>query len=401
MHSDTRGRFAQAFVRLTEPMIFNKRFVTLGVLAVITVLLGWQATYLKIDAGFEKQIPLQHPYIQIYKQYEREFGGANTTLVALTQNEGTIYNAEFMATLRALTDAIYFTPGVDRSRVSSIFTPDVRYLEVVEGGFAGGNVVPADFTPTPDMLARVQANVEKAGIIGRLVANDQSGAMVFSELLERHPVTGERLDYIATAHRLEAIRGRFTSPTRYRYTLKDDSGALKAGALVRTAYRDEGGLFFAFKTFEVRGEDADGQEVIQQLPGRKLEVVEEANPDYNPNIDIHIIGFTKAVGDIADSALEVFSYFGITVVLVWLLLAWYCGSFMVAAIPTACGLLAVTWELGLLHLFGFGLDPFAILMPFIVLAISTASRSPTSGSTSRRTTASAPLTRRWPPTGGW
>jgi predicted RND superfamily exporter protein len=371
MHSDTRGRFAQAFVRLTEPMIFKRRFVTLSVLAVITVILGWQATYLKIDAGFEKQIPLQHPYIQIYKQYEREFGGANTTLVALTQNEGTIYNAEFMATLRALTDAIYFTPGVDRSRVSSIFTPDVRYLEVVEGGFAGGNVVPADFKPTPEMLARVQANVEKAGIIGRLVANDQSGAMVFSELLERHPVTGERLDYIATAHRLEAIRGRFTSPKRYTYTLKEDSGPLKAGALVRTAYRDEGGLFFAFKSFEIRGQDADGQEVVQQVPGRKLEVVEEPNPDYNPNIDIHIIGFTKAVGDIADSALEVFSYFGITVVLVWLLLAWYCGSFKVAAIPTACGLLAVSWELGLLHLFGFGLDPFAILMPFIVLAIST------------------------------
>ena len=30
-------------------------------------MLGWQASHLTLDAGLEKQIPLQHPYIQIYK----------------------------------------------------------------------------------------------------------------------------------------------------------------------------------------------------------------------------------------------------------------------------------------------------------------------------------------------
>ncbi|SFF57112.1 hypothetical protein SAMN04488120_10977 [Fontimonas thermophila] len=370
MH-DTRSAFAQAFVRLTEPLIFKRRLLTLSVLAVLTALLGWQASHLKIDAGFEKQIPLHHPYIQIYKKYEREFGGANTTLVALTQKKGTIYNPAFMKTLRALTDAVYFTPGVDRARVSSIFTPNVRYLEVVEGGFAGGNVVPADFTPTPEMLARVQANVEKAGIIGRLVANDQTGAMVFAELLERHPVTGEKLDYIKTAHRLEDIRQRFTSPKLYEYKLREAVAPFEAGAVVRTLYRDERGFLFRFETFEVPVDPIDTASPTIRLRGSQVEVIERDNPDYNPDIDIHIIGFTKAVGDIADSALEVFSYFGITAFLVWLLLSWYCGSLLVALMPTICGLLAVTWELGLMHLFGFGLDPFAILMPFIVLAIST------------------------------
>lgn len=371
MHADTRGRVAQAFVRVTEPMIFGRRGITLGVIAIITLFLGWQATHLQIDAGFEKQIPLHHPYIQIYKQYETEFGGANTTLVALTQNEGEIYTPEFMSTLRELTDAVYFTPGVDRSRVSSIFTPNVRYLEVVEGGFSGGNVVPAEFSPTPEMLERVKSNVEKAGIIGRLVANDQSGAMVFSELLERHPVTGEQLDYIATAHRLEAIRGRFTSPSQYQLTLTKAVGPFEAGHAIRTDYADPRGLLFPISKVQIIESRDDGTDVVHTTRGWNVDVSVSDNPEYNPNVDIHIIGFSKAVGDIADSALEVFSYFGITAFLVWLLLSWYCGSFKVAALPTACGLLAVTWELGLLHLFGFGLDPFAILMPFIVLAIST------------------------------
>lgn len=370
MH-DSRGAFAQAFVKYTEPLIFSRRWLTLTVLGVITVLLGWQASHLRVEAGFEKQIPLDHPYIQTYKQYEKEFGGANVTLVALSQKNGDIYTPEFMGTLRKLTDAVYYTPGMDRSRVSSIFTPDVRYLEVVEGGFQGGNVVPADFTPSEEMLARVRANVEKAGIIGRLVANDQRAAMVFSELLERDPVTGVKLDYIETAHRLEAIRQRFTSERVYEYRLKADLPPLHAGDVVRKTYVDERGLLFRFNSFDIVAPAADGGEQTLRISGADVDVVDSENPDFNPNVDVHIIGFTKAVGDIADSALEVFSYFGLTVFLVWLLLSWYCGSFKVAFLPTACGILAVVWELGLLHLFGFGLDPFAVLMPFIVLAIST------------------------------
>src|SRR3546814_20121528 len=57
------------------------------------------------------------------------------------------------------TDELFFLPGVDRSRVSSIFTPDVRYIEVVEGGFAGGNVIPADYQPTQKYFDVVRANV--------------------------------------------------------------------------------------------------------------------------------------------------------------------------------------------------------------------------------------------------
>jgi predicted RND superfamily exporter protein len=38
--------------------------------------------------------------------------------------------------------------------------------------------------------------------------------------------------------------------------------------------------------------------------------------------------------------------------------------------PLSCGLLAVVWELGILQLAGYGLDPVAILVPFLVLAIS-------------------------------
>ncbi len=372
MHSNNLTGFSKWYVDVTVPLIFYRRGPLLTVLLLITGILAWQASQLRLDAGFEKMLPLEHPYIQVFKQYEKEFGGANLVLLAVKQNEGAgdIYQADFMQTLRDATDAMFFLPGMDRSRVSSIMTPDVRYLEVMEYGFRGGNVVPADFRPTPEMLEQVRKNVSKAGIIGRLVSNDQTGAMVFGELLERDPITGAKLDYFETADRIEAVRQRFISPDRYEFVLKSDHDNLSAGDVIHVAYEDPRSLFFQWETFNLRYQGPDNAFKTAPFKGSDFEIRKSANPDYNPNIDVHVIGFAKIMGDVANHAGEVVGYFALTIFLVWMVLWLYTGSPVISLLPLSCALLAVVWELGLLHLLGFGLDPFAILVPFLVVAIS-------------------------------
>ena len=212
MHGDVNGKFSQWYIRITEPLIYGNRPRTLIVLFLATLFMGYQASQLRPNAGFEKQLPLGHPYIKVFKQYQRDFGGANLVLFALVQKQNDIYNAEFLDTLRKATDEVFFLPGIDRARVSSLFTPDVRFIEVVEGGFAGGNIIPANYQPTPEMLDRVHSNVQKSQYVGRLVANDHTGAMIFSELLDFDPLTGKKLNYARTAHKLEDLRGQFTNP---------------------------------------------------------------------------------------------------------------------------------------------------------------------------------------------
>ncbi|HKY93262.1 MAG TPA: MMPL family transporter, partial [Nevskiaceae bacterium] len=370
MHGDARGAFSQLFIRLTEPIVFGNRPRTLIVLFLLTLFMGWQAAHLKLDTGFEKQLPLGHPYIQVFKQYQQEFGGANLVLFALVQKKGDIYDPQYMETLRALTKAVFFTRGMDRARVSSIFTPDVRYLETVEGGFQGGNVIPAEYAPTPEMIDKIRSNIAKAKITGRLVSNDETGAMVFSELLERNPINNEKLDYIKTAHAIEDVRQHFTNPKMYEYKAKSDLDGFKAGEVVTRGYIDPRGLLFRFKEVDVAVKAGDGMSVVKSFSGADLEVTELDNPEYNPNVDLHIVGFAKVVGDIADATLEVVGFFGLTLLLTWIVLWWYCGSPWIALLPLSCGVLAVIWELGILHLAGYGLDPFAILVPFLVLAIS-------------------------------
>ena len=358
-------------LRVIVPVIYGKRMLMATLLAIGTVFLTYNALQIKPDAGFDKSIPLEHPYMKVLKQYQSDFGGANTVLIAVVQKDGEIYNEDFLTTLKKATDEVFFLPGVDRSRVSSIFTPDVRYIEVVEGGFRGGNVIPADYSPRPEMFELVKANVGKAGIIGRLVTKNQDGAMITSELLEVDPVSGKKLDYQKVAHDLEdKIRGRFESPKKYTLTLTEDIGAFKKGEVITERF-SEPDWKINLETIVAQKPDQDGVTITEQIPGRKLEYSVSDNPDYNPNVDVHIVGFAKVVGDVTDATLEVIIFFGIAILMTMVALWWYVGSLKLAMLPMACSVVAVLWEFGLLHLFGFGLDPFAILVPFQVLAVST------------------------------
>jgi hypothetical protein len=188
---------------LLESLVFGFRKPVLIGFAVITVFMAATASRLLIDAGFEKLLPLKHPFMQTFLQYQQEFGGANKLLVAVRAKDGDMFTPKFFDVLQRVTDGVAFLPGINRGTVTSLYTPNVRFIEIVEGGFEGGNVIPAEFAPTPDMLARVRENILKSGHLGRLVANDFSAAMVMGELLERDPVTGERLDYLRVGRQLE------------------------------------------------------------------------------------------------------------------------------------------------------------------------------------------------------
>ncbi|HEX4895215.1 MAG TPA: MMPL family transporter, partial [Solimonas sp.] len=257
-------------------------------------------------------------------------------------------------------------------RVSSLFTPDVRYIEVVEGGFAGGNVIPAEYQPTPEMFELVRGNVGKGGHVGRYTTKSQNGAMIYSELLEVDPVTGEKLDYERVSNMLEdKLRGRFTNPKKYVYKLKADQDGLKAGDVVGEGFV-ELGWKLRMQTFTVNLPAAeDGtQPPPVTVKGGDVDFELVDNPQYNPDMDVHIIGFAKVVGDVIDATMQVVLFLILTLFMTFLLLWLYTGSVKLAVLPLVCSITAVIWEFGLLELLGKGLDPFAILVPFLIIAIS-------------------------------
>lgn len=201
---------AGPITRALENLIFGARPVVLVLFALVTAAALALASQLRVDAGFKKLVPLEHEYMQTFIDYEVDFGGANRVLVALVAKDGNMFTPQFFTALEGMTNDAMAIEGVDNSRVRSLFTPNVRFVEVVEDGFAGGNVIPAEFSienATDEDFQSVRANIVKAGIVGRLVAKDWSGAMIWADLV---PETESRkLDYQAIAAEFEALRGKY------------------------------------------------------------------------------------------------------------------------------------------------------------------------------------------------
>lgn len=290
-----------SLVTAIERFVFKWRAFLVVIFAGLTAMMAIYTTRIQVNASFNKGLPLKHPYIQIFTKYQEQFGGANRVLIALMAKQGDIFTPEFFATLKAATDEVFFLPGVDRSQVQSLFTPNVRYVEVVEDGFAGGNVIPADFQPTPEGLAKVRENVIKSGRIGQLVANNFTGAIISAQLQEIDPATQKPVDYRGLSQALESrIREKYTSD----------------------------------------------------------------------QVSVHIIGFAKVIGDVSEGTKGVLIFFLISFLITTVLVYLYSHSFRLTLLPIICSIVAVIWQLGLLHTLGFGIDPMSILVPFLVFAIA-------------------------------
>ena len=287
-------------VNLLERIVFNNRPVFIGLFLLITLFLGWKASQIKMDAGFEKNLPLKHEYMKTFIQYQAQFGGANRLMIAIENRKGDIFNPEFFDVVNKVTNELFFLSGVDRGLVSSIFTPNVRYTEVVEDGFMGAPVIPSDFVNDAQGIEMVRKNIIKAGIVGRLVSNDFTCVMVMAQLLDIDPLTKNRLDYIGFSEKLE-------KKIREKYQTDD--------------------------------------------------------------IGIHIVGFAKVVGDVADAIKGVLLFFLIAIVITFFLVFIYSHSFKMTIVPIGCSFVAVIWQLGILTLLGYGLDPMSILVPFLIFAI--------------------------------
>ncbi|PLP95282.1 RND transporter [Pseudomonas sp. FFUP_PS_473] len=84
---------------------------------------------------------------------------------------------------------------------------------------------------------------------------------------------------------------------------------------------------------------------------------------------LHVTGFAKLVGDLIDGVRSVLLFFLATLVLSSAVLYWYTRCWRSTTAVVTASLIAVVWQLGVLPTLGYALDPYSILVPFLVFAI--------------------------------
>lgn len=271
-------------------------------IGLFTAVMAFFAVQLRMDAGFEKQMPIGHEYIQTFQKYRSDLLGANRITVVVRARKGSIWTKEGLTRLYKVTQAVTYLPNVDRIGVQSLWTPNAYVNEITDEGFRAEPIISGTITPdqlTPDAVSQIRRATTLGGYVGTLVSHNEDSAMITAELNERDR-NGKLLDYVAFNHLLEAQ--------------------------IRKPFEDAG-------------------------------------------YEIQIIGFAKQIGDIADGATGVLGFCGIALMLTALAVYWYCHSVRFTLLLISCSLTSLVWQFGTLKLLGFGLDPLAVLVPFLVFAI--------------------------------
>ena len=286
-----------------ERLIFKNRRIIVAASVVLTLVLGWLgATRYVLNADFEAMIPSHHPFVRNWAEHRGELRGLGNSLrVAVENTRGDVYDPGYLEALRQITDELFLMPGVDRAWVKSLWMPAVRWTEVTEEGFRGGPVMPDDYDGSARAIEALRRNVERAGVVGSVVAFDARSSIVFVPLLDRDPLTGRGIDYRALTSRLEGMRERF-----------------EAGS---------GGTH-----------------------------------------RVHVVGFAKLVGDLLQGMFQVAAYFVVAASVVSVVLFLYTRCLRSTAVVVGCSTMAVVWQVGLVSALGLALDPFSMLVPFLVFA---------------------------------
>jgi len=283
-----------------ERLFFNHRPWVLALCLLLTAVLGWQALGMQLTASFDKTIPSRHPYIANFLEQRAQLaGGGNALRIAVAAKQGTIFDKDYLDTLRQLNDELFLMPGVDRPFMKSLWTSNTRWVAVTEDGLDGDTVITDRYDGSPEALAGLRANVERSGEIGQLVAGDLKSSIIYVPLLDTDPRTGQPLNYAELGRRIEELRAKYDSA----------------------------------------------------------------------RVQLHVVGFAKVMGDLIDGVRQVMGFFALALLICGGVLYAYTRCLRSTLIVVACSLVAVAWQLGLLRMLGYALDPYSVLVPFLVFAI--------------------------------
>jgi predicted RND superfamily exporter protein len=98
--------------------------------------------------------------------------------------------------------------------------------------------------------------------------------------------------------------------------------------------------------------------------------LEALRAKYETNkVRLHITGFAKIVGDLIDGLSQVLTFFALAILICAGVLYWFTRCVRSTFMVLVCSLVAVVWLMGTLAATGHELDPYSILVPFLVFAI--------------------------------
>jgi predicted RND superfamily exporter protein len=382
-------RFSRFFIR--------HRFVNLMLIGGATIFFGYEALQLQVFSQFIDLLPRDHPFIQVYEKYNRQFGSANIVTAAIVANEDTIYDERFLEKVFGFTDQVDKVEGVDHDQVSSITSIRIRDQQVDKNGIMRSTQIVGE-----EAIALLEAQFFTRRAVRRAAAAGEPPADL--EALETY-VADRKAELDEMLEETQALRLE---------TLEDREEAARIEALREERAELE---FLALRLgelapgFTLDGDDLRGPEgsllsssLISTLPdrihqntqvyGRLVSLDDtaalvvagflEGRLDYerifddiyalkkeleaDGSVTIHLTGQPILLGWTFHYKWEIVYILGLSVLVLVVLLGIYFRQWYGVVMPFTGAAVSAVWGLGFISLMGYQLEPLVLVIPMLITA---------------------------------
>ena len=155
--------------------------LVIALVAVVTVVLGFFISRLKVNIDVDAQIPPGHPLVIVGKRIEKEFGGKYMTVIGVYPKEGTVYTPAILAKVQRITDKIEKIPGVKSGSIISLTSKRVKDINSTEDSLEVKQLadkVPANDAEMADFKKRVERN---RALTSLLVSDDGRATAILAD----------------------------------------------------------------------------------------------------------------------------------------------------------------------------------------------------------------------------
>jgi len=197
---------------LIEKVIFKHRFIILMASLLLTVFMGWRASFVTPDTRMDRLVPSNHPFVLQGKEFlagEVSSGGGFIRIAVASKN-GTVFDYEYLTKLQSISDEISLLAGVNTGSLKSLWSPAMRWYAITPAGYASGPIIDTmNFSDSPKSMEGIRTNVLRAGIVGNYISNDFSASMIDFQILSINPDTRAPINLQDLSQRLESVRVKY------------------------------------------------------------------------------------------------------------------------------------------------------------------------------------------------
>jgi predicted RND superfamily exporter protein len=386
--------FAQRFSRF----FIKYRGVNLAIIGGLTLFFLYHALQLQVFSQFIDLLPRNHPFIQVYERYNRQFGSANVVAAAIVAKSGTVYDEGFLEKVYAFTDQIDKVEGVDHGQIASITAITVRDQQVDREGIMRSRQIIGEqsialleaqfFTrralhriadakgTLPKSLdeLREHAARRKAELMEQLAP---SSAMALETLKDRAEAERIRLLRKENAE-LEFLTLRLAElPDTYKLDgekLRGPEGTLIPKAIMsslgdrihsnkqvygRLVSPDDKAVLITAGFLEGR---LDYHKIFNEITAVKQEL------EADGTVEIHLTGQPILAGWTFAFLPEIVLILFLSLAVLLVLLAFYFRRFYGVIMPFTGAVVSAIWGLGFTALMGYQLEPLVLVIPMLITA---------------------------------